>query len=158
MTREYPERPLLGVGGVVVDNGRVLLVRRATEPLKGEWSIPGGLVELGETLVEAVRREVLEETGLVVEPGEVLELFDSIWRDPEGRCQYHYVLVDYVCRVTGGELRAASDVSDARWVAEADLSAFHLRAATEAVLRKGFAFTTGAQRHRDTEENRSKQR
>ncbi|HEX8926712.1 MAG TPA: NUDIX domain-containing protein, partial [Terriglobales bacterium] len=91
MSREYPERPLLGVGGVVVHNGRALLVRRASEPLKGEWSIPGGLVELGEKLIDAVRREVLEETGLIVEPGEVLELFDSIWRDPEGRCQYHYV-------------------------------------------------------------------
>lgn len=138
MSREYPERPLLGVGGVVVHNGRALLVRRASEPLKGEWSIPGGLVELGEKLIDAVRREVLEETGLIVEPGEVLELFDSIWRDPEGRCQYHYVLVDYLCRVVDGELHAASDVSDAQWATEAELPRFNLRPATESVIRKGF--------------------
>jgi mutator protein MutT len=148
MSREYPERPLLGVGGVIVENGRALLVRRVGKPLKGEWSIPGGLVELGEKLVDAVKREVQEETGLIVEPGEVLELFDSIWHDTDGRCQYHYVLVDYLCHVTGGELRAASDVSDARWASEADLSEFNLRPATEAVLRKGFQFTTEAKRHR----------
>ena len=150
MSREYPERPLLGVGGVVIHDGRALLVRRASEPLKGEWSSPGGLLELGEKLVDAVKREVLEETGLVVEPGEVLELFDSIWRDAEGRCQYHYVLVDYLCRVTGGELRAATDVSDAQWAPLEELPTFNLRAATEAVLRKGFAFTTEAQRRRGT--------
>ncbi|ABF40352.1 NUDIX hydrolase [Candidatus Koribacter versatilis Ellin345] len=138
MSREYPERPLLGVGGVVIREGRALIVRRATEPLKGEWSIPGGLVELGEKLVDAVAREVLEETGLVVEPGEVLELFDSIWRDADGRCQYHYVLVDYLCRVTGGELEAATDVSDARWIRPQEIDDFGLRPATQGVLRKGF--------------------
>ena len=136
MSREYPERPLLGVGGVVIERGRVLLVKRASEPLKGEWSIPGGLVELGEKLVDAVRREVSEETGLAVEPGEVLELFDSIWRDADGRCQYHYVLVDYLCRVSGGELCAATDVSDARWVSEQDIGKFGLRPATLEVVRK----------------------
>lgn len=139
MSREYPERPLLGVGGVIIHDHRVLLVRRASDPLKGEWSIPGGLVELGEKLLDAVKREVLEETGLVVEPGEVLELFDSIWRDAEGRCQYHYVLVDYLCRVVGGELQAATDVSDARWATEAELPKYDLRPATEAVIRKGLS-------------------
>ena len=138
MSREYPERPLLGVGGVVIHNGRVLLVRRASEPLKGEWSIPGGLVELGEKLVDAVKREVLEETGLVIEPGEVLELFDSIWKDADGRYQYHYVLVDYLCRVISGELRAATDVSEVRWVAAEDLKFADLRPATLDVIRKGF--------------------
>jgi 8-oxo-dGTP diphosphatase len=141
MSREYPDRPLLGVGGVIIHEGRALLVRRASEPLKGEWSIPGGLVELGEKLIDAVKREVHEETGLQVEPGEVLELFDSIWRDAEGRCQYHYVLVDYLCRVTGGELNAASDVSEVRWATEAELPTFSLRPATEAVIRKGFSKT-----------------
>jgi ADP-ribose pyrophosphatase YjhB (NUDIX family) len=139
MSREYPERPLLGVGGVVIHQGKVLLIRRATEPLKGEWSIPGGLVELGEKLLDAVKREVLEETGLVVEPGKVLELFDSIWKDAEGRCQYHYVLVDYLCRMTGGNLQAASDVSEARWVEEQELRNFGLRPATAAVIGKAFA-------------------
>jgi ADP-ribose pyrophosphatase YjhB (NUDIX family) len=139
MSREYPERPLLGVGGVVIHQGKVLLIRRATEPLKGEWSIPGGLVELGEKLLDAVKREVLEETGLVVEPGKVLELFDSIWKDAEGRCQYHYVLVDYLCRMTGGNLQAASDVSEARWVEEQELRNLGLRPATAAVIGKAFA-------------------
>ncbi len=147
MSREYPERPLLGVGGVVIHEGRALIVRRATEPLKGEWSIPGGLVELGEKLVDAVKREVLEETGLIVEPGEVLELFDSIWKDAEGRCQYHYVLVDYLCRVVGGELQAATDVSDARWIRLKEIEDFGLRPATQGVLRKGFELTTEAQRN-----------
>lgn len=142
MSREYPERPLLGVGGVVIDDGRVLLVRRASEPLKGEWSIPGGLVELGEKLLDAIKREVLEETGLLVEPGEVLELFDSIWRDAEGRCQYHYVLVDYLCQVTGGKLQAATDVSDARWASVEELPDFKLRPATESVIRKGLGLAT----------------
>ncbi len=151
MSREYPERPLLGVGGVVIHEGRALIVRRATEPLKGEWSIPGGLVELGEKLVDAVKREVLEETGLIVEPGEVLELFDSIWRDNEGRFQYHYVLVDYLCRVVGGELEAASDVSDARWISPEEIEQFGLRPATAGVLRKAFHFTTEAQRLRGNE-------
>lgn len=139
MSREYPEHPLLGVGGVVIHEGRVLLVRRASEPLKGEWSIPGGLVELGEKLADAVQREVLEETGLAVTAGEVLEVIDSIWRDTEGRCQYHYVLVDYRCRVTSGELQAASDVSDARWIASDEVENFGLRPVTIGVIRKAFA-------------------
>jgi ADP-ribose pyrophosphatase YjhB (NUDIX family) len=139
MSREYPDRPLLGVGGVIIHEGRVLIVRRASEPLKGEWSIPGGLVELGEKLAEAVQREVHEETGLLIEPGEVLELFDSIWRDAEGRCQYHYVLVDYLCHVTGGELQAATDVSEVRWATETEIPSFNLRTATESVIRKGFS-------------------
>lgn len=146
MSREYPERPLLGVGGVVIHEGRVLLVRRASEPLKGEWSIPGGLVELGEKLVDAVQREVLEETGLIVEAGEVLELFDSIWKDADGRFQYHYVLVDYLCRVTGGELCAATDVSDVRWIVPEEIESYGVREATIGVLRKGFAAVKKAHR------------
>ena len=152
MSREYPERPLLGVGGVVLHNGCVLLVKRASEPLKGEWSIPGGLVELGEKLLDAVRREVLEETGLAIEPGEVLELFDSIWKDADGRCQYHYVLVDYLCRVRGGELCAATDVSEARFVPEHEIEKFHLRPATLGVIRKAFgkeSSSTETRRHGD---------
>ena len=115
MQREFPETPLVGVGAVVVDEGRVLLVRRGREPLKGQWSLPGGLLEVGESLTAGVAREVKEETGLTVEPLELVELLDRIHRDGE-RIRYHYVIADYLCRVTGGALRAASDAEDVRWV------------------------------------------
>jgi 8-oxo-dGTP diphosphatase len=139
MKRDYPDRPILGVGAVIVSQGRALLVRRATEPLKGEWSVPGGVLELGETLYDGVTREVLEECGLRVEPGPVLEVFDSIFRDLEGRTQYHYVLIDYLCSVIGGEACAASDVSEVRWVQEQELAGMELRESIERVVRKGFA-------------------
>ena len=139
MKRSYPEWPIVGVGAVIVDGGRVLLVRRATDPLKGEWSVPGGMVELGERLRDSVRREVLEETGLVVEPGEVLDVFDSIFTDGQGRTQYHYVLVDYLCRRISGAATAGTDVSDVRWVRENDLPVMALRESIEQVVRKGLA-------------------
>lgn len=113
--REYPQAPLVGVGAVVVDNGRVLLVQRGREPLRGHWSLPGGLIEVGESLHAGVIREVLEETGLEVEPVELIELLDRIHRDGE-RVRYHYVIADYLCRVTGGSLAAASDADAVRWV------------------------------------------
>ncbi|MGD0893711.1 MAG: NUDIX hydrolase [Terracidiphilus sp.] len=119
MQREYPETPLVGIGAVVVDSGRVLLVRRGTEPLKGEWSLPGGLLEVGESLTAGIIREVREETGLIVEPIELIELLDRIHR-VDGRVRYHYVIADYLCRVTGGELLAASDADAVRWVERAD--------------------------------------
>ena len=115
MLREFPETPLIGVGAVIVDQGRVLLVQRGREPLKGHWSLPGGMVELGESLQAGVIREVEEETGLLVEPVELIELLDRIHRDGE-RVRYHYVIADYLCRVTGGELKAASDADAVRWV------------------------------------------
>src|SRR5438270_11061929 len=114
--RDYPDRPIVGVGAVIVRDGRAVLVRRGGEPLAGEWSIPGGILELGETLRAGAAREALEETGLVVEPGEVLEVFDRIVRDPEQRVQFHYVLVDFLCRRVSGELRAGGDASAARWI------------------------------------------
>ena len=119
MQREYPEAPLVGIGAVVVDRGRVLLVRRGREPLKGQWSLPGGLLELGESLTAGVAREVLEETGLVVEPIELIELLDRIHRDSD-RVRYHYVLADYLCRVRGGSLKAASDADAVRWAERAE--------------------------------------
>ncbi|MDR3753498.1 MAG: NUDIX hydrolase [Terracidiphilus sp.] len=115
MQREFPQTPLVGVGAVVVHEGRVLLVRRGSEPLKGHWTLPGGVLEVGETLVEGVAREVREETGLLVEPLELVELLDRIHREAS-RVRYHYVIADYLCRVTGGELRAASDADAVRWV------------------------------------------
>jgi len=139
MKRDYPDRPIIGVGAVIVSKGRALLVRRATEPLRGEWSVAGGVLELGEKLHDGVTREALEETGLQVEPGQVLEVFDSIFTDPQGRTQYHYVLIDYLCRVTVGEALAGSDVSEVRWVREDELGSLGLRESIERVLRKGLA-------------------
>jgi mutator protein MutT len=115
MQREFPLTPLMCVGAVIVENGRVLLVRRGSEPMKGHWTLPGGLLELGESLTEGVMREVREETGLIVEVLELIELLDRIHREAE-RVRYHYVIADYLCRVTGGQLQAASDADAVRWV------------------------------------------
>jgi len=119
MQREYPLSPLVGVGAVIVQEARVLLVQRGREPMKGRWTIPGGLIEIGESLLEAVVRETREETGLEVEPIELVELLDRIHRE-EGRVRYHYVIADYLCRVTGGTLAAADDAAAVRWVERAE--------------------------------------
>ena len=113
MTREYPDRPFIGVGAVVVRDGRVLLVRRRYEPLAGQWTLPGGAVELGETLAGALRREIREETGLAIDVGPIIEVLDRITRDEAGRVRHHFVLVDYLCWPLRGRLLAASDVLDA---------------------------------------------
>jgi len=119
MQREYPVAPLVGVGAVIVHEGRVLLVQRGHEPLKGRWSIPGGLIEIGEMLHEAVVREVREETGLEIEPVELVELLDRIHREGD-RVRYHYVIADYLCRIVGGTLKAADDADAVRWVERAE--------------------------------------
>ena len=140
MQREFPETPLVGVGAVVVDQGRVLLVRRGHEPLKGQWSLPGGGLEVGESLTAGVVREVSEETGLTVEPLELIELLDRIHRDGE-RVRYHYVIADYLCRVVGGELKAASDADAVRWVERAEWnshSALKLDPITVRVIETGW--------------------
>ncbi len=123
MQREFPEGPIVGVGAVVVHQGRVLLVQRGREPLKGKWSLPGGMLELGESLTQGVVREVQEETGLDVEAVELVELIDRIHKEsgPSGeRVRYHYVIADYLCRVVGGTLQAASDADAVRWVERAE--------------------------------------
>jgi 8-oxo-dGTP diphosphatase len=138
--REYPEAPIVGVGAVVIDGTKVLLVRRGQEPLKGEWSLPGGALELGETLQQGVVREVLEETGLIVVPGGIIEILDRITPDEtSGRVRYHYVLIDFVCHVSGGALCSASDAEEVRWVERDQLqNGFRLAPVTLVVIEKAF--------------------
>lgn len=144
--RQYPERPIVGVGAVIVMDGRVVLIRRRYEPLKGQWSLPGGGVEVGETLEDAVTREIHEETGLEVEVGPVIEVFDRITRDPDQRVRYHYVLVDYLCFQVGGELRAGSDVDDAVLVAPGELGPYRLTSKATAVIERALQLAREAPR------------
>jgi ADP-ribose pyrophosphatase YjhB (NUDIX family) len=136
--RRYPKRPILGVGAIVIDNGRVLLVERGREPLLGYWSLPGGVLEVGETLADGVLRETREETGLEVELISVVEIFERIMRDASGACEYHYVLVDYLCRPAGGALAPADDVSRVEWVERARLGEFKITEGTVPVIGKAF--------------------
>jgi 8-oxo-dGTP diphosphatase len=126
MSRSYPDRPFIGVGGLIVHEGRVVLIRRATPPLQGHWSIPGGAVEVGETLEACVAREVREETGLEVEVGPVVEVLERISHDAEGRVEFHYVLIDFLCRPVGGALCHGSDVDGAVWADPWDLAPYAL--------------------------------
>jgi 8-oxo-dGTP diphosphatase len=138
MRREFPELPLVGVGAIIIEGDRVLLVKRAHPPIQGQWSIPGGVLEVGEMVREAAVREAREETGLMVEPGELLGVYDRILRDPEQRVQYHYVLIDFLCRPLGGELLAASDAAEVRWFGREELPALRLAEDTLEVIGKGF--------------------
>ena len=146
MNREYPDRPFVGVGAVIVDRLRVVLVRRRSAPLAGEWSLPGGAVETGETLESCVAREMLEETGLQVEVGPVIEVFDRITRDAEGRVQFHYVLVDYLCWPAGGALQAGSDVDAAVWADVSELTGYHLANEARAVIARALELARDAPR------------
>ncbi len=137
MKREYPKQPIVGAGGVVIHRGRVLLVLRAREPLKGRWSIPGGLVEVGEELRAAVKRELKEETGLEVEPLDLIEVFDRIQREGR-RVRYHFVIVDFLCRLKSGKLRPDSDVLDARWAKPEDLNKYDLTEKAREVILEAF--------------------
>jgi 8-oxo-dGTP diphosphatase len=134
--RTYPERPIVAVGAVIVDGDRVLLVKRGNEPLKGEWSLPGGAVEIGETLEDALVREAREETGLDVEIGPVVEVLDRILRDGAGRVEYHYVIVDYLCRARSGTAACGSDAADVRWVGADELPDVHLTPRVTSVIEK----------------------
>jgi 8-oxo-dGTP diphosphatase len=135
MQREYPEIPLIGVGAIIVEDHRVVLVKRGHPPLLGEWSIPGGVLEVGELLKDAAIREAREETGLSVEPGEILGVFDRIVREGD-KILYHYVLIDFLCRRMAGELHPGSDADEVRWFAEEDLKALNLAEDTEEVIRR----------------------
>lgn len=140
-SREYPDHPVVGVGGVTLWGDRIVLIRRASEPRKGEWSIPGGKLELGETLGAGVRREVREETGLEVEVGGLIETFDRVIRDPDGRVRFHYVILDFFCRWRSGQAAAGGDASELALVGEDELDRFQLNDAVERVVRKAFALS-----------------
>ena len=142
--RKYPPRPVVGVGAVILNDDRVVLIRRKYEPMAGHWSLPGGTLELGESLEAGVAREIGEETGLEVEVGPVVEVFDRILLDTQGRVQYHFVLVDYLCRPIGGRLLAGSDVDDAVWVAQSDLRGYHLTAKATTVIERGLSMMPDA--------------
>ena len=146
MAREYPDRPVVGIGGVVIEEGRTLLIRRGTEPLLGHWSIPGGTLEIGESLQQGVARELLEETGLEVRVLDVIEVFDRIFlaeKPATGKARpgprFHYVIVDYLCERISGEARAGSDVTDVAYAREDELGQFHLTETATRILRKAFA-------------------
>jgi 8-oxo-dGTP diphosphatase len=135
-TRRYPVRPIVGIGGVIVESGQVVLIKRKYEPLAGQWSLPGGTLELGETLEAAVAREMFEETGLQVEVGAVVDVFDRILFDADERVRYHFVLIDYLCRPVGGTLRAGSDVSDAVFAAPSELPRYRLTPKAQAIAER----------------------
>ena len=139
--RRYPDRPVVSVGAVVIDGQRVLLVKRGQEPLKGRWSLPGGVVEAGEELHAAVVREVREETGVNVQVGGVVEVLDRITRDADGRIEFHYVIVDYLCQAAGGSLACASDADDAQWVDRAELTGYDLTTKVAEVIVRAFALS-----------------
>ena len=139
MQREFPEVPLVGVGAIIIEDARVVLVKRAHPPLQAEWSIPGGVLEVGELVREAAIREAHEETGLTVEPGELLGVYDRVLRDADQRVQYHYVLIDFLCRWVAGDIAAASDAAEVRWFTREELPALKLAEDTLDVISEGFA-------------------
>jgi ADP-ribose pyrophosphatase YjhB (NUDIX family) len=129
---------MVGVGAIILERDRVLMAQRGKQPLKGWWSLPGGLLEIGEALTDGLRREVREETGLEVRPLGVLEVFERIMRDAAGAPEYHYVLIDYICRTAGGTLRAGDDVCAVEWVRRRDLARLAITEGTPAVIEKAF--------------------
>src|SRR5215203_19333 len=137
MAREYPDHPVVGVGAVVVRDGKALIIKRAHEPRKGEWSLPGGLLELGESLQDALRREIKEETSLDVEVGPVIETFDRVHRDDRGKIRYHFVIVDFVCWPSGGEAVPGSGADGVAWVTAGEIDEYKVNAHAKAVILKG---------------------
>ena len=136
--RRYPRRPMVGVGAILLNRDRILMAQRGKQPLKGWWSLPGGALETGERLADGIKREVREETGLEIHPLGVLEIFERIMPDESGAVEYHYVLIDYVCRVTGGALRAGDDVCRVEWVRRRDLPKLQITEGTLAVIERAF--------------------
>ena len=138
--RRYPKWPLIGVGVILIHRDRILMAQRGKEPLKGWWSLPGGALETGESLKAAVCREALEETGLEIQPLRVFEIFERIMRDRRGRAEYHYVLIDYLCRATGGTLRPGDDVCAVEWVRRRDLPQLQITEGTLGVIERAFQY------------------
>jgi 8-oxo-dGTP diphosphatase len=145
-SREYPARPMVGVGGVIIHQARALLIRRGSEPLLGEWSIPGGMLELGETLEQGVARELLEETGLTIRVIELIEVFDRIYvesgadaNEGKKRPRFHYVIVDYLCERVEGQAAAGSDVTEVEFASEEELGKYNLTETATRILKKAFA-------------------
>ncbi|MBY0504314.1 MAG: NUDIX hydrolase [Bryobacteraceae bacterium] len=136
MTRRYPDRPFLGVGALIIERGRVLLCRRGKPPYEGYWSVPGGLVELGEPVLEALHREVREETGLQVSVTRLAEVYERINPDEDGRTEYHFVILDYLCRVESGTLKAGDDAADVRWFAAAELASLKITPGSLEVIER----------------------
>ena len=139
MQREHPKQPLIGVGALIVENGKVVLIKRGKAPLLGEWSIPGGMLELGETLRQGAEREALEETGLVVRATELLGVFDRVVPDSEGKIIYHYVLIDFLCQRISGELLAGADAADAQWFTPEEVAKLPMAEDTAGVIRAAMA-------------------
>jgi len=137
--RRYPRRPILGVGALILEGDRILMVQRGKAPLLGYWSLPGGAVETGELLREAIAREVLEETALTVEVGEMAEVFERLMPDADGGTEYHYVLLDYLCKVTGGTPMAGDDSAAVAWVRREDLPTLLITPGTLEVIERVFA-------------------
>jgi 8-oxo-dGTP diphosphatase len=142
LSRKYPAHPLVGVGAIIIVEDRIALVRRGKQPSKGEWSIPGGLVKVGETLSDAVIRVTLEETGLHVRPLDLVELLERIFRDQQGRVRYHYILADYLCSVAGGDLSAGSDAAEAGWFKRHELARLNLAPVTLRIIFKALGIKT----------------
>lgn len=137
MAREYPAHPVVGVGAVVVRDGRALIVKRAHEPRQGEWSLPGGMLELGESLADAARREIKEETNLEIQLGPIIETFDRVHRDDQGRIRFHFVIVDFVAWANDGEATPGSDAEAVAWVAAHEIDDYKVNAHAKAVIMKG---------------------
>jgi len=140
MAREYPAHPVVGVGAVVVRDGRALIVKRAHEPRQGEWSLPGGLLELGESLPDAARREIKEETNLDVTVGPIIETFDRVHRDDAGRIRYHFVIVDFLCWSDSGDATAGSDADGVAWVRADEIDRYQVNAHAKAVIERGLNY------------------
>ncbi len=145
MSRAYPAHPVIGIAGIVLDGNRVLLVKRGREPLKGIWSLPGGKLELGETLRDGVRREIREEAGLDVRVLEMVEVFERISPDDQGRTAYHYVLIDFLCETAGGVAQADDDAEEVAWVERDRIGEYETTEGALGVIEKAFAIRDARQ-------------